>query len=536
MHSRVNTYGNLPGHGTFAFASFSIQARLLPYVEQTATYETIDFKQNLTNGGNSPCVLPAQAQAATTVITSFLCPSDGQSPRFSSNMYIRGSDATVGGTSYVVCAGSGMGTKYDLRYPSDGIVWNGSAVRFEDVTDGTSCTAMMSESLLGLDQDTVGPDPVDTKRQMADMCPHFSLNYDGPGLVGVVNPNLEELLSDATGWRGIRGSTWIWGREPYVTYTAYMLPNTAVPDMHAKGTGFFAARSCHPGGVNVLFADGGVRFIEDAIPLNVWRALSTRSGRRDHECWLVNQPMPPITFSERLPQSQKSCTKGRSMKFQRRGFISLLLFFGFFVLVVSGAVLYASPKGRVAHWTDWTMLGLDKERWESVHINIAVLTLVAAGFHLYFNWARFWGYVKKRSLWALNLKMEIVVAASIAALIVLASALVVPPCSSIMDANSNIQDYWERTSPRAPAPHAEEFRLTRLAKTIGLPVEKVIAALRQEGYAVKDGTMTVRQISDSRSVAPSDVFEAITKRYKQLKKCGGKQGSCHRKQEHGAEL
>jgi len=214
------------------------------------------------------------------------------------------------------------------------------------------------------------------------------------------------------------------------------------------------------------------------------------------------------------------------MKLHQRGFVSLLLFFSFVALVVSGAVLYASPKGRVAHWINWTMFGLDKERWESVHVNIAIVALIASGLHLYFNWTRFWGYIKERSRWTVNLKMELAVAALLAAGVVLGAAMVVPPCSSVMDANANIQDYWERTSPRAPAPHAEEFRLARLAKTIGLSVEEVIAALRQEGDEVKDGTVTMCQIADSREVAPCDVFAAITKHYKQLTGCGGRKGEC----------
>jgi prepilin-type processing-associated H-X9-DG protein len=39
-----------------------------------------------------------------------------------------------------------------------------------------------------------------------------------------------------------------------------------------------AARSFHPGGVNVLFCDGGVRFVRDGLPLAAWRALATRAG------------------------------------------------------------------------------------------------------------------------------------------------------------------------------------------------------------------------------------------------------------------
>ena len=38
------------------------------------------------------------------------------------------------------------------------------------------------------------------------------------------------------------------------------------------------ARSRHPGGVNVLYCDGGVRFVRDGIDPAAWRALGTRAG------------------------------------------------------------------------------------------------------------------------------------------------------------------------------------------------------------------------------------------------------------------
>jgi len=36
--------------------------------------------------------------------------------------------------------------------------------------------------------------------------------------------------------------------------------------------------SLHPGGVNVLFGDGTVRFVKNSISLPIWRAVGTRNG------------------------------------------------------------------------------------------------------------------------------------------------------------------------------------------------------------------------------------------------------------------
>ena len=57
------------------------------------------------------------------------------------------------------------------------------------------------------------------------------------------------------------------GNNPPCTGT----PTTTQP-------GMFASRSRHPGGVNVVNADGSVRFIKNSISLLTWRALSTTKG------------------------------------------------------------------------------------------------------------------------------------------------------------------------------------------------------------------------------------------------------------------
>ncbi len=275
----VDAHGSLPGLSRAPQRNFSVHSQILPYLEEETVCQLIDFKEPLMAGSSgSVSVNNVQASAAQTVVTVFLCPSDDMSARFSNYLYFPGGQGQSGGTNYVVCGGSGTGTNYDLRYPSDGLFWSDSAVRPRDMRDGASHTMLMSESLLGSDSDTAGPEPEDPRRQMAHMCSQFSLNTGGPGLSGVENPDLAALVAGATYWLGIRGAAWIWGTQPMTTFSAYMPPNTSVPDMFAKRTGFFAARSNHPGGVNALLADGSVHFIDESTSLSTWRALSTRDG------------------------------------------------------------------------------------------------------------------------------------------------------------------------------------------------------------------------------------------------------------------
>ncbi len=62
-------------------------------------------------------------------------------------------------------------------------------------------------------------------------------------------------------------------------------PNSRFADCGQAGgdttpsvNGAHAARSRHSGGVNVLFADGSVKFIKNTIAEKTWYAIGTRDG------------------------------------------------------------------------------------------------------------------------------------------------------------------------------------------------------------------------------------------------------------------
>ena len=104
---------------------------------------------------------------------------------------------------------------------------------------------------------------------------------------------LGEVLQGAGG--DLRGFIW-WGDAS--GFSAYQAPNSSLPDRIytavfcndqpeqnlpcAVSTGtaptMFAARSRHPGGVQVATCDGSTRFISETIELDVWRGLSSSQG------------------------------------------------------------------------------------------------------------------------------------------------------------------------------------------------------------------------------------------------------------------
>lgn len=66
------------------------------------------------------------------------------------------------------------------------------------------------------------------------------------------------------------------------SYSARLPPNDPLTANHEPeiwtNFGFFAARSRHPGGVNVAMADGSVQFVPETINIDIWQALATIAG------------------------------------------------------------------------------------------------------------------------------------------------------------------------------------------------------------------------------------------------------------------
>jgi prepilin-type processing-associated H-X9-DG protein len=103
-------------------------------------------------------------------------------------------------------------------------------------------------------------------------------NSTSAGLSGLVNPDLATIAKRCQLWYGNRCFGWIVGKPMATTFSAYLPPNAATPDVFSMSIGYFAARSFHSSGVNAAFGDGSVHFLDNSIQLAVWRSLSTRAG------------------------------------------------------------------------------------------------------------------------------------------------------------------------------------------------------------------------------------------------------------------
>lgn len=275
---------------------FSPQARLLPYMEQANLQNLLDFTQpGFTGPFNSLLPNPRFAAAFATPLQVMLCPSD---PAQVLNTGAGGS--VYAGINYMMSYGSGTNANYDLRWPTDGIVFENSSARVRDFTDGTSNTVVMSESIRSVGADFTlaagtlpkfnyqatlnGSSGVSASLQPVQGLSGSGAWSNGPSGV-IMNPNLATIGPAMTSWRGAssaalrgRGVSWAHSGAVSTLTNGYTTPNSRIPDIVVHFTGFFGPRSWHIGGAQVLMGDGSVRLFSDNIDTAIHRGLHSRNG------------------------------------------------------------------------------------------------------------------------------------------------------------------------------------------------------------------------------------------------------------------
>ncbi|MBL9163259.1 MAG: DUF1559 domain-containing protein [Planctomycetaceae bacterium] len=207
-------------------------------------------------------------QARHTPIPLFYCPSDN-TPQ-PNEMY----DLTWGflrGT-YRGCVGAGDMYGNRISTAVDGSIplgaWKGAmgvpkilptagravAVKLKEVSDGTSQTMMFSEGLVPTIPDW------------------------GGALGETIYGNMGGSLYSAYLTPNSTDSDLVWGWCPALRGdTEYKAPCTQKDSGGGRGSdgAHAAARSVHPGGVNVSMVDGSIRFVSDGVDVIAWRAAAT---------------------------------------------------------------------------------------------------------------------------------------------------------------------------------------------------------------------------------------------------------------------
>ncbi len=163
-----------------------------------------------------------------------------------------------------IAAGGDLLTKNSQVWGS-GVAGVNRAFRFKDITDGLSHTVVLDEIRSGIDP--LDPRGVWSLGQVPSSLIARHGKHSDAGRPNPVNNRSEEFIGCAALARKLGE-----GR-----LRAEQMPCFVVSPANEANT-LGAARSMHSEGVNVLFADGSVHFVQDDVNAEVWHAIHTRSG------------------------------------------------------------------------------------------------------------------------------------------------------------------------------------------------------------------------------------------------------------------
>jgi prepilin-type N-terminal cleavage/methylation domain-containing protein/prepilin-type processing-associated H-X9-DG protein len=224
-----------PNSGCCPYGHFGWSAIILPYMEQQALYNSIDFKvqafvQSMpesSRGWGSPDRGPVgnqrNALAANSQPSTLVCPSAHRvQPK---NIH----------KDYAINGGSGNLCCVERNGPHDGVAWMRSGVKLGEITDGSSNTYLFLECAHWAPRGWIDAETGNN--------PFFFVSHESNGYVI---------------------ATSVEGPAP---------PNVSLKNFNTRG-----AYSSHPGGINVSYLDGSVSFVSDYIDFNSYLAQFTREG------------------------------------------------------------------------------------------------------------------------------------------------------------------------------------------------------------------------------------------------------------------
>lgn len=163
----------------------------------------------------------------------------------------------------------------------------GGPVTFASITDGTSNTALFSEKLYGdrTAEASMRVNSSNAKRGLFNPTSTIPHDTGDPNQAVAFVALCKSIPATNTAASSVAGLSWTKAYPPYSVinaYTHFGAPNSiACSNDNAYWGGPSASvppNSNHPGGVNVAFADGSVKFIKDSVSLPTWWALGTRDG------------------------------------------------------------------------------------------------------------------------------------------------------------------------------------------------------------------------------------------------------------------
>jgi prepilin-type N-terminal cleavage/methylation domain-containing protein/prepilin-type processing-associated H-X9-DG protein len=239
----------------------------LNYAENVQLYNALNHDVNCVTGCRNPSGLAQNSTVINARVSLYACPSD-PSVEFQRL-----------GLNYAGSVGPQARWNLGTDGQTAGLFTNRSTVGIHEITDGTSNTIMFSEVVR-----TSGRRD-GTERYSLGWLP--AINASNPGQMPLAFPALQDYINRCNQLRASNAGFFGDGHGVWVTsrvgrgalFMTLLTPNprdAQCTDGWHEGT--VSAASRHPGGVNVLFADGSVKFVKDSISRETWWALGSRAG------------------------------------------------------------------------------------------------------------------------------------------------------------------------------------------------------------------------------------------------------------------
>jgi prepilin-type N-terminal cleavage/methylation domain-containing protein/prepilin-type processing-associated H-X9-DG protein len=305
VHNFESTNGYLPPaagptpiYAVPTYPRATPQVLILAYLESANLYAAFNFQENLNEIYNYGAGNDVNYTAGVQVVSAFVCPSDPAAAKL--NGYI-GYDNYFGSTGATSCFESGtaypglqesnsallgvFNVTFDYTQPATvsgaknpNYLQVNNKVKLANILDGTSNSALFGEITRSVAvQNTASEVPINSP---------LSVLYGTYG-ASFTTATYYPACKSATTWLKYRGQEYYRNLPSTAFYSHTMTPNSPLQDCANLSTNALssnpscshtAARSYHPGGVNVSFCDGSVRFIKNSINPGVWAALGTIAG------------------------------------------------------------------------------------------------------------------------------------------------------------------------------------------------------------------------------------------------------------------